>query len=153
MQPIILPIPEPITIIGGGSVLGSLNGAIIGFLGTFLGIIVMFFASKYAGGTVINKLVDEKKLDKFNKFIRKNELLVILILFILPILPDEVICVGSGITGVSTYKFIGIAAISKLITSVSLSYSLQLIRFDVGIGMIIILLVLIILALNKLKKL
>ncbi|MBE6051494.1 MAG: VTT domain-containing protein [Clostridium sp.] len=106
LQPIILPLPEPVTIMGGSSLLGSQIGATIGFIGTFLGIISMFFASKYVGKAIVSKLVDEKKLEKFNKFIQKNEMLVILMLFILPILPDEVICVGSGIAGINTYKFI-----------------------------------------------
>ncbi len=64
---------------------------------------------------MISKLVDERKLEKFNKFIKKNEMLVILMLFVLPILPDEVICVGAGVAAINTYKFIGVAAISKLI--------------------------------------
>lgn len=152
LQPIILPLPEPVTIIGGSSLLGSQSGAAIGFIGTFLGIISMFFASKYAGKAIVSKLIDENKLEKFNKFIKANEMLVILMLFILPILPDEVICVGAGLAGINAYKFIGVAAVSKLITSVSLSYSLQLIRFNAGIGMVIVLLVLIIFAVNKLKK-
>ncbi len=77
----------------------------------------------------------------------------IALIFVLPILPDEVICVGAGVAGINTYKFISVAAVSKIITSVSLSYSLQLIKFNVGICMIIVLLVLIIFAVNKLKKL
>ncbi len=39
LQPIILPFPEPITIITGSLVFGKFNGAIVGFLGTILGII------------------------------------------------------------------------------------------------------------------
>lgn len=151
LQPIILPLPEPVTIMGGSSLLGSQIGATIGFIGTFFGIISMFFASKYVGKAIVSKLVDEKKLEKFNKFIQKNEMLVILMLFILPILPDEVICVGSGIAGINTYKFIGVAAVSKLITSVSLSYSLDLIKFNAVTITAIIILVLAVLLVYKYK--
>ena len=109
----------------------------------------MFFASKYAGKVMISKLVDERKLEKFNKFIKKNEMLVILMLFVLPILPDEVICVGAGVAAINTYKFIGVAVISKLITSVSLSYSLELIKFNAVTVTAIIILVLIALLVYK----
>lgn len=149
LQPIILPLPEPITIMGGSSLFGSQSGAAIGFIGTFLGIISMFFGSKYAGKAIISKLVDEKKLEKFNKFIKKNEMLVILMLFVLPILPDEVICVGAGVAGINTYKFISVAAVSKIITSVSLSYSLQLIRFNAVTITAIIIVVLAVLIVYK----
>ena len=84
--------------------------------------------------------------------IKKNETLVILMLFILPILPDEVICVGAGLAGIDAYKFIGIAALSKLITSFSLSYSLKLITFDIKTVMVGTVLIMIAVLVNKLSK-
>jgi uncharacterized membrane protein YdjX (TVP38/TMEM64 family) len=44
----------------------------------------------------------------------------------LPILPDEIICFGAGISRVSFMKFLIIAGVSKLITSFSLAYSVDL---------------------------
>lgn len=130
LQPIILPIPEPVTIVGGSSLLGPCRAAVIGFCGTTLGIIFMFFISKFASKSIIRKLVNEKKLDKFNEYIQRNYTLIILMLFILPILPDEVICIGAGLAKLNSYKFIIIAAISKLFTSISLAYSIELIKFN-----------------------
>lgn len=130
LQPIVLPLPEPVTIMGGSSVLGPEMGAMIGFSGTILGIMVMYFLAKFMGRSIVEKMVDKKLLDKFNKYIEKNETFIILALFILPILPDEVICMGSGLAKVNVYKFMGAAFVSKLITSISLSYSLELIKLD-----------------------
>lgn len=141
LQPIILPLPEPVTIVGGSSVLGPLKGALIGFCGTTIGIIVMFLIAKFASRNIINKIVNEKKLDKFNRYIQKNDTLIIIMLFILPILPDEVICIGAGLAKLNSYKFIGIAAISKLFTSISLSYSIEIIKLN---GNLIIILILVI---------
>lgn len=151
LQPIVLPLPEPVTIMAGSSILGQQYGAIIGFLGSFLGIITMFYISKFLGSSIINKLIDQKKLEKFNKFIQKNDILIVLALFILPILPDEVICVGSGLAGINAYKFIPIAAIGKLITSVSLSYSLNLIKLDFRTFIICLGLILFVLIFRKVK--
>lgn len=137
---------------GGSSVLGAQSGALIRFAGTLMGIVVMFLVAKYLGRSVISKLVDEKKLEKFNEFIKKNETLVILMLFILPILPDEVICVGAGLAGIDAYKFIGIVALSKLVTSFSLSYSLKLITFDIKTVMVGTVLIMIAVLVNKLSK-
>ncbi|WP_372464711.1 hypothetical protein [Peribacillus frigoritolerans] len=47
-------------------------------------------------------------------------------MFIIPILPDEIICLGAGIGGVSFRRFILIASLSKLLTVSSLSYSVDL---------------------------
>ncbi|MDU5108551.1 MULTISPECIES: VTT domain-containing protein [unclassified Clostridium] len=153
LQPIILPFPEPVTIVGGSSVLGPLRASIIGFSGTTLGIIVMFFIAKFASINIINKIVNEKKLDKFNKYIEKNDTLIILVLFILPILPDEVICIGAGLAKLNSYKFIVIAALSKLFTSISLAYSIELIKFNGNLIVILIVLIIfsIIIKRNKLS--
>lgn len=151
LQPIILPLPEPVTIMGGSTILGPLKGAIIGFFGTILGIIVMFFIAKFARRSIINKIVDDKKLDKFNRYIQKNETLIILMLFILPILPDEVICIGAGLAKMNGYRFIGIAAISKLVTSISLAYSLELIKFNGNLIIIAIILIIVIIIVKKIK--
>ena len=151
LQPIILPLPEPVTIMGGSTILGPLKGATIGFSGTILGIIVMFFIAKFARRSIINKIVDDEKLDKFNIYIQKNETLIILMLFILPILPDEVICIGAGLAKMNSYKFIGIAAISKLVTSISLAYSLELIKFNGNFIAISILLIIGTIIIKKIK--
>lgn len=151
LQPIILPFPEAVTVMGGSTILGPFKGAAIGFMGTILGIIVMFFIAKFARRSIINKIVDDKKLDKFNRYIQRNETLIILMLFILPILPDEVICIGGGLAKMNTYKFIGIAAISKLVTSISLSYSLELIKIDKNLITISIILIIGIIIIKRIK--
>ena len=130
LQPIVLPLPEPITIMAGSIVFGRFNGAIIGFLGTILGIVSMFLFSRYASKKFIENIISHKKLEKFNQYIQKNETLIILLLFILPILPDEVICVGTGITKINGYKFILIAMLAKLITAFTLSYSIELFNMN-----------------------
>lgn len=139
LQPIVLPLPEPVTVMAGSLVFGRFNGAIIAFVGTVLGIISMFLFSRYASQKLIKNIISKDKLQKFNHYIKKNETLIILLLFILPILPDEVICVGTGITKINGYKFIIIAIISKLITSFTLSYSIELFNFK-PISIIIIVL-------------
>lgn len=131
LQPIILPIPEPLTIMTGSAVLGRFNGAIVGFLGTILGILTMYCISIYASKKFILKIVKKEKLEKFNEYIRKNETIILLILFVFPILPDEVICIGSGVAKINLHKFIIIACVSKFITVFTLSYSIGIFKFDI----------------------
>lgn len=139
LQPIILPVPEPVTIMAGSSVLGSFNGAVIGACGSIIGIITMFILSRYISEKVIKRFINNNKIEKFNRYIKRNEIIVILGLFIFPILPDEVICIGSGLSKIDIYKFIIVAFIAKLITSFSLSYSLEIIKIDFNMtGVIVI---------------
>ncbi|WP_408009780.1 TVP38/TMEM64 family protein [Pseudalkalibacillus sp. A8] len=125
-QPIILPIPEAVTIGAGSAVFGPLSASILGFLGTVSGIISMFFIARYGGQKLISKLVKEKHLNKYKVYVGKNETAILIFLFIIPILPDEIICVGAGIGAVTFRKFFIIASIAKFLTSTLLAYSVHL---------------------------
>ena len=132
LQPIILPVPEPVTIMAGSATFGPSAGAFIGFLGTILGITTMFFLSRLASEKLIVRFINEKKIAKFNKYIEKNEVIMLLGLFILPILPDEVICIGAGLARINKTKFILVAIFSKLVTSISLAYSISFFKISIN---------------------
>ncbi|WP_256941405.1 TVP38/TMEM64 family protein [Bacillus sp. EAC] len=125
-QPIFLPIPEAVTLPAGSAVLGSFQGAYIGFLGSISGIVVMYFLARIGGLKLVAKFVKEKHLKRYQEYVSKNETIILTLMFIIPILPDEIICVGAGISKVSFKRFIIIASISKLVTSSLLSYSVYL---------------------------
>ena len=125
LQPILLPFPEAATVGAGGAVLGSLPAACISFVGTLSGIMVAYFIAKIGGQKLIRKLVKENHMKQYERYVARNEISILLILFIIPILPDEIICFGAGISGVSFKKFLLIAGVAKLITSFTLAYSVD----------------------------
>jgi len=123
LQPILLPLPEAVTVSVGSAMFGSLTSILLSFTGTILGIVVMYFIAKVGGQKLVLKLVKERHLKGYQEYVGKNETTILALLFIIPVLPDEIICVGAGISGVSFKRFLIIASISKLITSSVLSYS------------------------------
>ncbi|MGD6962241.1 TVP38/TMEM64 family protein [Fictibacillus phosphorivorans] len=123
-QPIILPVPEIVTVVAGSAALGPFTAFILGFMGAVLGILTMFYLSRTFGMKMVQRLVNEKQLDQYHRFVKKNEMWIIVFLFIVPVLPDEIICVGAGVSGVKTRRFIMIAVLAKLVTTFSLAYSL-----------------------------
>ncbi|MEH7444263.1 VTT domain-containing protein [Bacillus sp. JJ1122] len=125
-QPILLPIPEAVTIPGASAVFGPTVAAAIAFPGTLLGISAMFFAARYGGRKLISKFIKEEQLEKYQHYVAKNETLIMFLLFIIPILPDEIICVGAGIGQLSPKRFLLIASISKFLTATLLAYSVGL---------------------------
>lgn len=125
-QPILLPIPEAVTVPGASAVFGPATAAAIAFLGTLLGITAMFFAARYGGRKFISKMIKENQLEKYQNYVSKNETMIMFLLFIVPILPDEIICVGAGIGKVAPKRFLLIASVSKFFTATLLAYSVQL---------------------------
>lgn len=151
LQPIILPIPEAVTVMSGSSLIGPLKATILGFIGTTLGIITMFTLSKYASNKIRNKFADNSKIEKFNSYIQRNEIIILVFLFVLPILPDEIICIGAGLVRINTIKFITLATVSKLISSISLAYSVELFSIDINIIIIFVILAAIVNLIRKYK--
>jgi uncharacterized membrane protein YdjX (TVP38/TMEM64 family) len=126
LQPIILPLPEAVTIPAGSAVFGSFTAAYLSFFGTISGIAVMFLIARHGGQKLVLKLVKEKHLRSYQQYVEKNETAILFLLFIIPVLPDEIICLGAGIGGVSFSRFLLIASLSKLMTASTLSYSVEL---------------------------
>ncbi|WP_419887727.1 TVP38/TMEM64 family protein [Neobacillus niacini] len=125
LQPILLPFPEAATVGAGSAVLGSFPAASISFIGTLSGIMAAYFIARFGGQKLIRNWVKEKHMQQYERYVSRNEISILLLLFVIPILPDEIICFGAGISGVSLKKFLIIACASKLITSFSLAYSID----------------------------
>lgn len=125
-QPIILPLPEVVTVAAASAVFGPFTAISLGFLGTLAGIITMFFIARFGGRRIISRFVKDEHLAKYQCYVQKNEVLFLAIMFIIPILPDEIICIGAGLGGVTFRRFLIIAALSKLFTSTIFAYSVEL---------------------------
>lgn len=123
VQPIFLPTPEAITTMAGSAIFGPGPAFVLGFLGTLSGILFMYGVVRIFGERILRSVVKEKNLQKFNKYIRKQEILFLSIFFIFPVISDEVVVLGSVLAGIRFQSFFVVAAIAKLITQFIYSYS------------------------------
>lgn len=125
LQPIALPIPEAVSVPIGSVALGPLRAAMIGSIATTLGILVMYGLARF-GRERVMRLIAPEKLVTYDRYVDKYGLGVLLVLFVIPILPDEVICLAAGFSRVSFPRFVLIAIGAKLVTSFGLAYSVSL---------------------------
>jgi uncharacterized membrane protein YdjX (TVP38/TMEM64 family) len=122
IQPILIFTPEAITIASANALLGSEKAFFIGYVGIMIGIIIMYAIGRFGRDGLIAKIVKPEKLAKFQDYNTKKELVVLITLFIFPILPDNVICIGAGLAKLSFRNFIFVALFTKLITTFIYSY-------------------------------
>lgn len=123
LQPICLPIPEMVTVLWGSVEIGPIKSFILGVVGAILGISVMYWIAKKGSNFLIRKMKCEKKIAIFQEYVSNYKVYIIGILFIVPILPDEIICIGSPLVGIKFPLFIGIAVISKIISFGMIAFS------------------------------
>lgn len=123
VQPIFLPTPEAITTMAGSAIFGPGPAFVLGFLGTLSGIMFMYGMVRIFGERILRSFVKEKNLQRFNKYIGKQEILFLCIFFIFPVVSDEVVVLGSVLAGIRFQNFFVVATIAKLITQFIYSYS------------------------------
>lgn len=137
LQPICWPLPEMATVILGTQEFGSLTAFIIAYIFILIGIAFMYKITFRLSEKYLTKFKNGLKFKKFQKFIKNNEILTTGILFILPILPDEVICIGSAILGIKFKIFFIIAIFAKFISIGVYAFSSEISLFF-GINQIVI---------------
>lgn len=126
LQPICLPVPEVATIAIGNKFLGPIPCILLGVLGSLIGISIMYFLTKKGGEVVVHKFASRKQLNKYQQYVKKNAVLFTGLLFVIPILPDEIVCIGAAMIGIAYRKLLVIATIFKLLSYSMIAFSGEL---------------------------
>lgn len=113
LQTIVAPIP--------GNVVGAIGGLLFGWwgvlwttIGATIGAGLVFWVSRRFGRKFIEKFVKKETLDRFDFVIGKRAALVLFLIFLIPGLPDDVVCYVAGLTDVPLKKLIIIFALGRL---------------------------------------
>lgn len=123
LQPICLPVPEMATVLWGSYSIGAVPSFVIGVIGSVLGIAIMYDLSRKASQKMIAYFKCETKIKKFQHYVERYKVLIIGFFFVVPVLPDEIICIGAPVVGIEFSSFIVLAFLSKCISIGLVSFS------------------------------
>ncbi len=126
LQPICLPVPEATTILSGTIMLGPNKAFFIALTGILIGIIFMYKITAYLSKKYLTKFKKNPKYKTYKKFVSTNPFLTTGILFAVPILPDEIVCIGAAIGGTPLKILLPIAVFAKTISIGMITYSSKL---------------------------
>ncbi len=121
LQGIVAPIPSNLVCIIGGFLFGWW-GILWTTIGATLGATFVFWLSRRYGRKLVEKFVREETLKKFDFVIGKRAGLILFLIFIIPGLPDDIVCYIAGLTNVPLRKLIVIFALGRLPAVVSNNY-------------------------------
>ncbi|HYF81799.1 MAG TPA: TVP38/TMEM64 family protein [Clostridia bacterium] len=123
LQVIIAALPGDLTQIAGGYIYGTLFGSIYSIIGITLGSIIVFFASRLLGYSLINLFTPKELLEKFSFLINnpKSEI-AMFILFLIPGMPKDALSYLAGITPVRPMTFFMISSVARIPAIVASSY-------------------------------
>ena len=136
LQVVILPIPSTVTVLAGAALFGPFLGSIYSLIGIIVGSIVAFLIGRYAGFRVAAWLVGKDTLEMWLKKIEGKDKLLLSAMFLLPVFPDDVLCIVAGISSMSFWLFLGVIFVSRVLAIFATSYSVSIIPFNTWWGIL-----------------
>lgn len=121
LQGVVAPIPSNLVGIIGGFLFGWW-GVLWTTIGATLGAWFVFWLSRRFGRRLVEKFVKKEALEKFDFIIGKRAGVILFLIFIIPGLPDDIVCYIAGLTDIPIKKLLVIFALGRLPAVVSNNY-------------------------------
>lgn len=137
LQVVILPVPGSVSVGVGVALFGPLRCSIFSFIGIFSGSVVAFAIGRVIGYKAVCWIVGKDDLDKWLKKVKGKDYLLLSIMFLLPLFPDDILCFVAGLSSITWTYFIIMIIITRLISVFTTSFSLHLIPFNTWWGITI----------------
>lgn len=121
LQVIFAPIPGEVTSFIGGYLFGAKNGFFYSSLGLTIGSMMNFAIGRFFGKRFIRGLIPLDKLERFDKVIRRQGIIIIFLLFVFPGFPKDYLCLFLGVSAIPFQVFILLASIGRMPGTIMLS--------------------------------
>lgn len=137
LQVVVLPVPGSVTVAAGVALFGAFRCSVYSFIGIIAGSLVAFAIGRWIGYKAVRWIVGQDTLDKWLEKLKGKDYLILSIMFLLPLFPDDVLCFVAGLSSMSWIFFIVMILITRLISVVSTAYSFGFIPFNTWWGITI----------------
>ncbi|NLT95377.1 MAG: TVP38/TMEM64 family protein [Clostridia bacterium] len=114
LQVLIAPIPGQVMGLIGGYLFGPVLGVIYTITGATIGFTMIIILTRKLGRPFVERFVNKKLLDKFDRLTREKGKLVFFLIFLLPTFPDDVISFIAGLTIIRIRDLIIISFLGRL---------------------------------------
>ncbi|MGN0812715.1 MAG: TVP38/TMEM64 family protein [Candidatus Coproplasma sp.] len=137
LQVVVLPVPGSVSVGVGVALFGPLRCSVFSFIGIMAGSLVAFALGRWVGYKAVCWVVGKEDLDKWLKKLKGKDYLLLSLMFLLPLFPDDVLCFIAGLSSMTWGYYLIMITVTRLISVTITSYSLQLIPFTTWWGILI----------------
>lgn len=110
---ILAPIPSNITAAVGGVLFGTLPSFLLTWAAVVLGSMAVFLLARVLGQRFVLSFVGKKVSDKYLDLIRRKRDTFLLLAFLFPFFPDDILCILAGLTDISWKRFLGLCLLAR----------------------------------------
>ncbi len=137
LQVVILPIPSVVSTVAGVALFGPLWTMVYSLIGVLLGSFTAFWIGRKFGSRAVAWMIGADTLEKWQKKLKGKDNLLLTLMFILPVFPDDVLCFVAGLSSMSLQYFIVMIIISRILQISVTCYSIDIIPFNTWWGLLI----------------
>ena len=137
LQVVILPIPSIVSTFAGIALFGAFWTMIYSLIGILLGSFTAFFIGRKLGYKAVAWMVGKETLDKWQQKLKGKDNLVLSLMFLLPLFPDDVLCFVAGLSSMSTKYFLGMIFVARALGIAGTCYSIDFIPFNTWWGIML----------------
>lgn len=112
-QVVVAPLPGQVFGFVGGYLFGTVAGTLYAVAGTTVGSAVAVWLARRYGRGYVSRVVTPETLARFDAFARRNAVGALFLAFLVPGLPDDVLCFLGGLTDEPVWKLVAVAALGR----------------------------------------
>ncbi|WP_159076939.1 TVP38/TMEM64 family protein [Halococcoides cellulosivorans] len=113
-QVLIAPIPGQVVAFVGGYLFGPVWGTALSLLGGAIGTALAVGIVRQVGRPFVERSVPTATLDRYDSLLDRRGRVTLFVLFVLPGLPDDVLCLLAGLTRIPVSHIVAIAVVGRL---------------------------------------
>ncbi|MGD2098871.1 MAG: TVP38/TMEM64 family protein [Desulfobacterales bacterium] len=121
LQVMFAPVPGEATGFIGGYLFGTLPGFIYSSIGLTIGSYLNFMIGRLLGRRYVRKLIPAHRLTKIDTLLKRQGILIVFVLFLIPGFPKDYLCLALGLTKLPIKLFMLMAAIGRMPGTFALS--------------------------------
>jgi uncharacterized membrane protein YdjX (TVP38/TMEM64 family) len=114
LQVILAPIPGQVVGIVAGYLYGVLLGTLLCEVGLALGSLVAISLARRLGRPLVERVAGPELMKRIDGYIEKRGVLALLLIFLLPFLPDDSVCLIAGLTRIRLAELLLVATVGRL---------------------------------------
>lgn len=122
LQVLFAPVPGEASGFIGGYLFGVLPGFVYSSIGLGLGSMLNFGVGRFLGERYIRKLLPSHVLARFESLLKRQGVIVLLVLFIFPGFPKDYLCLFLGMTSIPFKLFVILATFGRMPGTLMLSF-------------------------------
>jgi uncharacterized membrane protein YdjX (TVP38/TMEM64 family) len=112
VQVVVAPIPGSLTAVAGGYLFGWW-GLAFSLVGVTIGSAVAFWLARRFGRPYVERIADTAALERFDAVLGETGDVGVFVVFLVPGLPDDVVCFLAGLTPIRLRRLVGISLVAR----------------------------------------